>query len=113
MDYVNIMKLLRRKPHKTSHESYKHVIGDNGEDIQEYSSKSSYIKTFARDKWDSFGNYLDRVNSAHGTNNDNMKINGEIMKTDFRNKNYLKGIKHAFIVPKKAREQFKNGTYGN
>lgn len=42
------MKLLRRKPHKTSHESYKHVIGDNGEDIQEYSSSSSYSKTFAQ-----------------------------------------------------------------
>lgn len=38
------MKLLRRKkPHKTSRESYKHIIGDNGEDIQEYSiSSSSY-----------------------------------------------------------------------
>ena len=32
----------KNKPHRTSHESYKHVIGNNGEDIQEYSSSSSY-----------------------------------------------------------------------
>ena len=37
----------KNKPHKTSRESYKHIIGDNGEDIQEYSSSSSYSKTFA------------------------------------------------------------------
>ena len=41
------MILKRKKPHKTARESYRHVIGDNGEDIQEYSSSSSYSKTFA------------------------------------------------------------------
>jgi hypothetical protein len=42
------MKVLRKgKPHVTSKEKYKHIIGNNGEDIQEYSSSSSYSKTFA------------------------------------------------------------------
>lgn len=42
------MKILRKgKPHKTARESYRHVIGDNGEDIQEYSSSSSYTRKFS------------------------------------------------------------------
>lgn len=37
----------KNKPHKTSHESYRHIIGNNGEDIQEYSSSSSYTRKFS------------------------------------------------------------------
>lgn len=103
----------KNKPHKTSKESYRHIIGNNGEDIQEYSSSSSYTREFSGDKWDTVGNYLQRVNSVHGIDNENMRLNNEIMKTDFRNGNYLRGIKHGFIVSKKSREKFKNGTYGN
>lgn len=102
----------KRKPHKTSHESYRHIIGDNGEDIQEYSSSSSYIRNFSRDKWDTIGDAFQRMNSVNGIDNENIRLNNEIMKTDFRNGNYLRGIKHGFIVSKKSREQFKNGTYG-
>lgn len=42
------MKLLRKKnkPHITSQEKYKHIIGKNGEDIQEYSSSSSRTQIF-------------------------------------------------------------------
>lgn len=32
------MKILRRKPHTVSGKKYKHSIGNNGEDIQEWSS---------------------------------------------------------------------------
>lgn len=41
------MKILRKKPHETSKESYKHIIGNNGEDIQEYRSSSSYTREFS------------------------------------------------------------------
>lgn len=102
--YVRVMKILRKgKPHKTSHESYKHVIGNNGEDIQEYSSSSSYSKTFAEPG----------IMKRMAKDNPNMQANTEIMKTDFRNGNYLKGIKHSLFVSGKTREQFRNGTYGN
>lgn len=92
----------KNKPHKTSRESYRHIIGDNGEDIQEYSSSSSYSKTFAEPG----------IIRMVKKDNPNMQINDQIRRTDFQNGNYLKGIKHSFIVSKKSREQFKNGTYG-
>lgn len=92
----------RNKPHKTSKESYRHIIGDNGEDIQEYSSSSSYSKTFAEPG----------IMRRMAKDNPNMQANTEIMKTDFRNGNYLKGIKHSLFVSGKTREQFNNGTYG-
>jgi hypothetical protein len=38
--------LIKRKPKITSHKKYKHIIGDNGEDIQTYESSSSYEKSF-------------------------------------------------------------------
>lgn len=106
------MKILRKKPHETSKESYKHIIGNNGEDIQEYSSSRSY-RNFSGDKWDKIGDAFQRMNSVNGIDNENIRLNNEIMKTDFRNKKYLRGIKHAFIVSNKSREKFKNGTYGN
>ena len=40
--------LIKRKPKITSHKKYKHVIGDNGEDIQTYESSSSYEKRFGK-----------------------------------------------------------------
>jgi hypothetical protein len=98
------MKIIRRtkKPHVTSKESYKHIIGNNGEDIQEYNSSSSYSKVFSEPG----------ILRAVKKDNPNMQINDQIRKTDFKNGNYLKGIKHSFIVSNKTREQFKNGTYG-
>lgn len=100
---VRDMKILRKgKPHKTARESYRHVIGDNGEDIQEYSSSSSYSKTFA----------MPGIMRRAAKDNPDMQANTEIAKTDFKNGNYLKGIKHSLVVSNKTREQFKNGTYG-
>ena len=96
------MILKRKKPHKTARESYRHVIGDNGEDIQEYSSSSSYSKTFA----------MPGIMRRAAKDNPDMQANTEIAKTDFKNGNYLKGIKHSLVVSNKTREQFKNGTYG-
>ena len=92
----------KNKPYKTSRESYKHVIGDNGEDIQEYSSSSSYSKTFAQPG----------IMRRAAKDNPDIQANTEIAKTDFKNGNYLKGIKHSLVVSNKTREQFKNGTYG-
>lgn len=40
--------LIKRKPKITSHREYKHIIGDNGEDIQTYKSSSSYEKRFGK-----------------------------------------------------------------
>ena len=96
------MILKRKRPHKTSRESYRHVIGDNGEDIQEYNSSSSYSKTFA----------MPGIMRRAAKDNPDMQANTEIAKTDFKNGNYLKGIKHSLVVSNKTREQFKNGTYG-
>lgn len=93
----------KNKPHRTSKESYKHIIGDNGEDIQEYSSSSSYSKTFA----------MPGIMRRAAKDNPDMQANTEIAKTDFKNGNYLTGIKHSLFVSGKTREQFKNGTYGN
>lgn len=92
----------KNKPHKTSRESYKHIIGDNGEDIQEYSSSSSYSKTFA----------MPGIMRRAAKDNPDMQANTEIAKTDFKNGDYLKGIKHSFLVSGKTREQYNNGTYG-
>lgn len=92
----------KNKPHKTSHESYRHIIGDSGEDIQEYSSSSSYSRVFSEPG----------IMRMMKKDNPNMQINDQIRKTDFRNGNYLRGIKHSFVVSNKSREQFKNGTYG-
>lgn len=68
------MILKRKKPHKTSRESYKHIIGDNGEDIQEYSSSSSYSKTFA----------MPGIMRRAAKDNPDMQANTEIAKTDFK-----------------------------
>lgn len=43
--------------------------------------------------------------------NENVKANDSIMKQDFKNGNYLKGIKHGLYVSKSTREKYKNGTY--
>jgi hypothetical protein len=96
------MILKRKRPHKTARESYRHVIGDNGEDIQEYSSSSSYSKTFA----------MPGIMRRAAKDNPDMQADTKIAKTDFKNGNYLKGIKHSLVVSNKTREQFKNGTYG-
>lgn len=42
-----IVKLKRKnKPHETEYKKYKHIVGNNGEDIQEYSSSKTFQQSF-------------------------------------------------------------------
>ena len=62
----------------------------------------SYSKTFA----------MPGIMRRAAKDNPDMQANTEIAKTDFKNGNYLTGIKHSLFVSGKTREQFNNGMYG-
>lgn len=109
--------LIKRKPKVTSHKKYKHVIGDNGEDIRTYESSSSYERSFGETFTGENGKLYYRSAAPKSTmgkmldKSEAMGINKDVAATDFKRGDYLKGIKHSFAVSKNTRNKFVNQTY--